>query len=185
MTSESRAQHSSAFTYVPVGVTAPAAVEWPAAIAGYRRFERTVVIGEGDADWQAASTAVREWGVKRRSGFRVTPLTTDGVRAVEGADYRITAGFGPFTVHEPVRVVAVVDTPERAGFSYGTLPGHPVSGEEAFIVHRAADGTVWLTLRSHTGPAPAGLWRTLFPVLLLAQRVYRRRYLRALRTRRA
>jgi uncharacterized protein (UPF0548 family) len=54
-----------------------------------------------------------------------------------------------------------------------------VSGEEAFIVHRAADDEVRLTLRSLTRASRGG-WRWAFPVLLVAQRYYRRRYLRAL-----
>jgi uncharacterized protein (UPF0548 family) len=56
-----------------------------------------------------------------------------------------------------------------------------VSGEEAFVVTQDDAGGVRLTLRSLTGPG-SGVWRPLFPVLLGAQRVYRRRYLRALRT---
>ncbi|MBU8820992.1 DUF1990 domain-containing protein, partial [Mycolicibacterium goodii] len=42
--------------------------------------------------------------------------------------------------------------PDRCGFAYGTLHGHPVCGEEAFIVHRDRAGTVFLTLRSLTRP---------------------------------
>ena len=79
-----------------------------------------------------------------------------------------------------MRVVAVVDETDRRGFAYGTRHGHPVSGEEAFIVHRSASNTVHFTLRSLTRPAPNGPWRPAFPILLLAQRVVRRRYLRAL-----
>lgn len=75
---------------------------------------------------------------------------------VEGSVYQITASWGPFAVHEPVQVVAVVDDPDRCGFAYGTSWGHPVSGEEAFIVHRSPDGAVILTLRSLTRPAPTG-----------------------------
>jgi uncharacterized protein (UPF0548 family) len=83
-------------------------------------------------------------------------------------------------VHEPVRVVAVVDTAHRCGFAYGTLPSHPASGEEAFVVHRDAHGTIRLTLRSLTRPAPYGLWRPAVPLLLLAQRFYRGHYLRVM-----
>jgi uncharacterized protein (UPF0548 family) len=82
-------------------------------------------------------------------------------------------------IREPIRIVAVVEQPDRVGFAYGTRPGHPVTGEEAFVVHRDAVGTVSLTLRSLTR-APRGPWRLLFPVALVAQRFYRRRYLRAL-----
>ncbi|WP_280217022.1 DUF1990 family protein [Nocardia neocaledoniensis] len=165
-----------ALTYHPAGATRPAEPSWTTELPGFRRFETSVVIGHGDHVWTAATDSTMHWGIKRRSGFRVTP----DARVAAGSDYRITAGIGPIVVHEPVRVVAVVDTEERCGFAYGTLPGHPVSGEEAFVVHRRPDGAVVLTLRSLTSPAQAGGWRAGFPVLLLAQRFYRRRYLRAL-----
>ncbi|MFJ3901429.1 DUF1990 family protein [Streptomyces sp. NPDC090025] len=172
-------------TYGAVGATRPAEETWPPSGLpdGLRAHTRTVPIGHGDADWRAAADAVLRWGVKTRSGFAVAGRDGAGEVVTEGAEYRITAGLGPLAVHEPVRVVAVVDTPDRRGFAYGTLPGHPVSGEEAFVVHRAPDGTVSLTLRSLTAPAPDGPWRTLFPALLVAQRFFRRRYLRALRSR--
>jgi uncharacterized protein (UPF0548 family) len=117
------------------------------------------------------------WGVKTRSGFSVVPT-----KVSIGATPSLVAHFGPLRIREPVRVVAVVDEPHRRGFAYGTLDGHPVSGEEAFVVHRDARGEVWLTLRSITRRSP-GRWRLVFPVLLLAQRWYRRRYRRALRDR--
>lgn len=123
-----------------------------------------------------------EWGLKTRSGFRVEPEGAAGVRVGEGTDYWLFASVGPVIVREPVRVVAVVDRPDRCGFAYGTLAGHPVSGEEAFILSRTPDGDVLLTLRSLTRPAPRGAWRAAFPVLLIAQRFYRRRYLLALRS---
>jgi uncharacterized protein (UPF0548 family) len=40
---------------------------------------------------------------------------------------------------------------------------------------------VWLTVRSLTRPAHQQPWRALYPILRIAQRVARRRYLRALR----
>ena len=119
------------------------------------------------------------WGVKTRSGFAVEPGPGATERVREGSRYWLVAAVGPFGVREPVRVVAVVDRPDRCGFAYGTLDGHPVSGEEAFVLHLTSDGAVWLTLRSLTRPS-RGLWRAAFPAALVAQRWYRRRYLRAL-----
>lgn len=133
------------------------------------------MLGRGEYAWTRASAAVLEWGVKTRSGFHVEP----GGRVVVGAKHQLKARVGPIVVTEPVTVVAVVEQAARCGFAYGTLPGHPVSGEEAFVVHRDSDGTVFLTLRSLTRPG-TGWWRLAFPALLVAQRVYRRRYLRAL-----
>lgn len=167
-------------SYSAEGSTRPADVEWPATPPGFRRFEQVVRIGEGPLLWDHAAREVLLWGVKTRSGFEVRPVDggDPGVRV--GADYTLVAGVGPLRVREPVRVVAVVDRDDRVGFAYGTLPGHPVSGEEAFVVSRTPDGSVWLTLRSLTRPAE-GRWGTVFPVLLLAQRGYRVRYRRSLR----
>jgi uncharacterized protein (UPF0548 family) len=85
-----------------------------------------------------------------------------------------------FTVVEPVEVVSVVDEQDRVGFSYRTLPGHPVRGEEAFIVHREGE-EVRFTVRSLTRAAPDGFWRWAYPLLRIAQGLAHRRYLGALR----
>lgn len=157
--------------------TAPAAAVWPRDPADTRdHFEHTVRIGTGDGVWERASRDLLRWEIKTRSGFRV-----DDARAViAGRRMTITARVAGITVREPVQVVTVVETPTRVGFSYRTLPGHPVAGEEAFILHRDGDA-VFLTIRSLTAPAPTQPWRVLFPVLRLAQHVVRRRYVRALR----
>ncbi len=75
-------------------------------------------------------------------------------------------------------MVAVVDEPDRRGFSYGTLPGHPECGEEEFLLERAADGSLRLTVTASSRPATV-LARAGGPVTGLVQRVMTRRYLRA------
>lgn len=159
--------------------TAPDAEVWPDDLTDHRqRYERTVQIGRGDDAWQRASRAVLRWEIKTRSGFDVADA-----RVVEpGRTLTITARVAGITVREPVRVAEVVRTPRRVGFSYATLPGHPVTGEEAFIVHRVGDA-VLLTIRSLTSPAAAQPWRLLYPVLRVAQMIARRRYFRALAAR--
>lgn len=168
-------------SYPARGATCPDIPLWPASPPGFRRYGTTVTIGHGEDTWREARDAVMRWDVKRRSGFSVAPADGGGIRVRESGRYTITAGLGRFAVREPVEVVAVVETGNRCGFAYGTRWGHPVSGEEAFVVHRDDDGRVLLTLRSLTRAAPAGPWRFLFPVLLLAQLGVRVRYLRALR----
>lgn len=156
--------------------TTPADEVWRSpSPAGFRRYERTSLIGRGDDAWRQASSDVLRWAVKTRSGFRVEEPTV-----VRGHTLIITATVLGITVREPVEVVEVVEASDRVGFSYRTLPGHPVSGEEAFIVHRDGD-RVLLTLRSLTAPAPSGFWRWVHPLLRLAQHIARRRYRRALR----
>lgn len=168
-----------ALTYSVVGGTTPAAEQWQPP-AGWRAYEHTVRLGFGTDLWDAASSAVLSWGIKTRSGFAVEPPLETGGIARQGERYWLVARIGPFRVREPVEIIATVSTGNRAALSYGTLDGHPVSGEEAFIVHRDDNGNVNLTLRSLTH-AGRGLWRGLFPLILIAQRIYRRRYLRALR----
>ena len=56
-------------------------------------------------------------------------------------------------VSAPVRVVYVVDEPRRRGFAYGTLPGHPESGEEAFVVELQEDDEVTFTVTAFSRPA--------------------------------
>jgi uncharacterized protein (UPF0548 family) len=82
-------------------------------------------------------------------------------------------------IHAPARVVYVVDEPTRRGFAYGTLPGHPEDGEEAFIVEHSDDGGVWIVIRAFSRPA-RWYWRLVSPVLRMTQEFYTRRYLRAL-----
>ena len=150
--------------------------EWPASDRGCRRSEVSALVGHGDAVWERATRDVLRWRVKTESGFAVdsTGPVSPGDRVI------VTARVLTVTIVEPVQVVSVVDESDRVGFAYRTLPGHPVSGEEAFIVHRRGD-EVRLTVRSLTSPAPQQPWRALYPLLLIAQRIVRRRYLRSLR----
>lgn len=157
--------------------TFPELEVWPdEASAPFRRYERSARIGRGDDVWKRASRDVLRWKVKTSSGFTVD----DDRRVTPDARMTVTARVAGITVREPVEVAQVVETGSRVGFSYRTLPGHPVSGEEAFVVHRDGDD-VFLTVRSLTAPARSGPWRALHPLLRIAQVVARRRYLRALR----
>ena len=113
-------------------------------------------------------------------------LTTDavyadtGVQLVRSGDSAILLlGWRALSFREPVRVVGVIDEPTRRGFSYGTLPGHPLSGEELFVVERRDDDSVWLTIRSISRPA-APVWWALLPLVRLVQAIFLSRYEHAL-----
>jgi uncharacterized protein (UPF0548 family) len=41
----------------------------------------------------------------------------------------------------------------RTGYGFGTLPGHPEHGEEAFLVTRDAGGRAWFEVRAFSRPA--------------------------------
>jgi uncharacterized protein (UPF0548 family) len=111
--------------YAQVGATRPGEQTWREEVSGYRRYERTVRIGRGSAQREIVTSQVLAWEVKARSGFTVKSVTSESVRVQLGTDYVLTAAFGPFSLREPVRVVATVDQVDRCGFAYGTLEGHP------------------------------------------------------------
>ncbi|MFS0713252.1 DUF1990 domain-containing protein [Microbacterium sp. 2P01SA-2] len=150
--------------------------EWNAAPGGFRRFEKTVRVGSGDAAWQRARADLLAWRVKTRSGFRVAP---DAPPAVGGRHW-LEAGIGPFVLREPVEVVALVDESDRVGYVYLALPGHPLEGEETFLITRRGD-EVLFTLRSLSRPAPTWFWRFAYPAVRVVQVIVRTRYLSALR----
>lgn len=157
--------------------TDPGRQTWPVdGSTPFRRSEVTAVIGHGEHVWKRATREVLRWVVKTRSGF----VVDDARKVTPGSDVTITARIAGLTIHEPVRVETVVESDTRVGFSYRTRPGHPVTGEEAFIVHRDGDH-VSLTVRSLTAPGDRQPWRSMYPLLRIAQVIARRRYLRALR----
>ncbi len=102
-----------------------------------------------------------------------TPYIANGMTA------RLRIPFGPFTITAPVRVVYLIDEVNRAGFAYGTMKGHPESGEESFIVEKFDDDSVWLTVRAFSR-ASTWYFRMVWPILRLEQEKFTKRYLRAL-----
>ena len=102
-----------------------------------------------------------------------TPYISAGVSAMQKIRY-----LGR-TFEAPIRIVFVIEEPNRIGFGAGTLPGHPLSGEESFIVDRRDDGSVWLTIRILARPA-TWYYRLAGPLVRRVQRVYIARFLRAL-----
>lgn len=139
--------------------------------AGYHHLAVERHLG-GPEQYDAVAAFVLAWGLQRGAGLRVPP----GLRpAAPGDRVVLRLGLGRVALAVPIQVVGVLAEPDRSGFAYGTLPGHPVCGEELFAVERRADGT-WLVIRAFSRP---GRWftRAAGPVGRLAQRVMTRRYL--------
>jgi uncharacterized protein (UPF0548 family) len=103
-----------------------------------------------------------------------TPLVTAGTSAT------LTMHAFGRTVQAPVRVVSIIDEHDRKGFAYGTLEGHPLSGEESFVVERTPDGSVWLQIRQFSQPS-SRKWQFVAPLLRRQQKVMAEQYLAALR----
>ena len=149
-------------TYAEVGATLA-----PALPAGYHHVDVRRRIGDASA-LDALGDLILDWGLQRGAGLR-TPSTK--VSPGQEATLRV----GPLRM--PVRVVRVVHEPDRRGFVYGTLAGHPEIGEEAFLAERDADGT-WVHVRAFSRP---GRWYSRLggPVSSWLQRRYTERYLLA------
>lgn len=122
------------------------------------------------------------------AGVPITPagrsegqvFTSSGDELLRPGDTAIlSVGWGPARVREPVRVVYLVNEAKLRGYAYGTLPGHPLQGEESFVVEHRPDDSVWICVRSFSRPA-SRFWRAVYPALRLTQEFYTRRYLRAL-----
>jgi len=144
--------------------------------AGYRHLRRRAVLGKGTSRFEEAARLLLGWDMQRRAGIRVLPSqwsVAEGVVAIQ----RLGVGFA--AVPAPVRVVYVVDEPRRKGFAYGTLQGHPETGEESFVVELRDDDTVELTITAFSRPA---WWvvRVTDPIGRAVQSWVINRYLRAL-----
>jgi uncharacterized protein (UPF0548 family) len=99
---------------------------------GYRHDRRTVTIGHGDDAFRRGQEAIRRWEAHRAAGAIVRP----GDPPALGAVTIVALRFGPTFALAPCKVVYLTDDPARFGFAYGTLPGHPERGEEAFHVEQ-------------------------------------------------
>ncbi len=77
------------------------------------------------------------------------------------------------------RIVYVVDEPNRYGFAYGTLPHHPVAGEEAFLVEQDDRGNVNFVIEVFSRPRHP-LARLGKPVSRLVQKRTTRKYLQGM-----
>ncbi|ADG78907.1 hypothetical protein TPAU25S_01001 [Tsukamurella paurometabola] len=162
------------FTYPEVGSTRPGSAPPPDAHA--IRAQR--VVGHGPEDFAAVRDEILQYGMQRGAGMRVRASTP---AAHEGTVLLLSATFlGPITI--PCRVIYVLDEPRRAGFAYGTLPGHPESGEELFSVELRPDDAVVAVISAFSRP---GRWYTRLgaPAGRLVQAVMTRRYLSAVEQR--
>jgi uncharacterized protein (UPF0548 family) len=104
----------------------------------YDRVTESAVVGAGMAQFSLLAEGIRNWEIHRRSGLHVL---ADGP-ARDGVNVAIIKWRAPVAIALSCRVVWTVDDPRRNGFGYGSLPGHPEAGEEAFVAELDPDGAV-------------------------------------------
>ena len=159
------------FTYSERGWTA-----WSQPPVGYHAVLRSRVLGRGPDLFERATTALMSWQMHRRAGIHL--VATDQV-AVVGTRVQLALGLGPIALRAPCQVVYTVHEENRRGFAYGTLTGHPESGEEAFILTLGARDRVTFTVKAFSRPATL-LTRLGGPLVPLVQHAVITRYLSAL-----
>lgn len=64
----------------------------------------------------------------------------------------VTLGTPWLASAAPCRIVGILDEPDRWGFAYGTLAGHPEQGEEAFVVSIGGDNAVRFRITAFSRP---------------------------------
>jgi uncharacterized protein (UPF0548 family) len=163
-----------AFTYAEIGATGG---DFP---SGYHHFRLRRRIGSGRALFETAGADILAYRMQRGTGIF---HTADTPTAEPGTALTVRLGVGPIGIVAPCRVVYVVDEPNRRGFAYGTLSGHPEIGEELFTVeYDPTDDAVHAVVAAFSRP---GAWyaRLGGPITRLLQRYMATRYIKSTRPR--
>jgi uncharacterized protein (UPF0548 family) len=149
------------FTYAEVGATRERPLP-----PRYNHLVYRTAVGSGPGELAVAADALLTFRLHRTA--RVT-IKAEAARAEAGE--KVTVGLGP--VQAPCRIVYAYQEPTRAGWAYGTLPGHPERGEEAFTLALDAEGVVRFTVIAFSRPAS---WVTVAagPLAVFGQRQYAR-----------
>ncbi|MGK5733693.1 DUF1990 family protein [Streptomyces sp. URMC 124] len=167
-------------THVPPGLTYPeagATARRPLP-AGYHHLHEVGYLGRGRPLFEAAADAVLSWRMHRAAGVRVPAATP---RAAPGVTVDLSLGLGPLLqASVTCAVVWAVREERRAGFAYGTLPGHPACGEESFVVTLDGAQDVRLAVTAFSRPAHWST-RAAGPLVPALQRRYARHCVRVLR----
>ena len=141
---------------------------------GAVRRQSTSHVSDDPTAFGAAADALLGWGLQRAAGLRV--VATSG-RAVPGTTV-LSVTPGPVALVIPCRVVLAVEEEHRRGYVYGTLPGHPLAGEETFTVELEDDRVV---LRLASFSRLVGLPRLVPPAARRGQRLMNAHYGRVAR----
>lgn len=138
---ELRRLSTQPLTYAAVGATAGSQLP-----RGYRIVDREHTWT--GTTFAAARDALLTWEIHELAGLTVEASGPVTVGAVVCLGLRL----GPSRIRAACRVVALVDAPGRCAFAYGTLPGHPESGEELFEIRALGEG-VAIRIRAFSRPA--------------------------------
>jgi uncharacterized protein (UPF0548 family) len=144
---------------------------------GFHHDRYEAVLGNGPEEFHRAVMGLKTWQAHRLPGMRVFP-ENESIRT--GRTVVVTLGALMLSLAAPCRIVGVIDGQTRWGFAYGTLPGHPEQGEEAFVVSISPDESVHFEIKAFSRPGDP-LVRLSGPIGRGIQRGGTGGYLRALK----
>jgi len=135
------------FTYHAVGATAETSP------AHYVVDRTRIKLGEGEAVFRSASTALRRWEQLNLGWVKAWPTNTPIEKGQIVAVMGRAVGLWWLNACRVVYVVDEVGPLSRFGFAYGTLPGHIKSGEERFLIEwDRSDNGVWYDILAFSRP---------------------------------
>lgn len=169
-------QSDRSFSYPQVHFT-----QDEATVPGYNNDQSRVMLGKGQAVYDAACEALRNWQMFPGNWAWIEPSSAP---IQTGQNLVMVANF--FGLHwlNACRIVYTLDgsgPDRRYGFAYGTLPDHVETGEERFSVEWLADDTVWYDLKAFSHPRLWLVWLA-YPVARSLQRRFVRESLQQMKT---
>jgi uncharacterized protein (UPF0548 family) len=142
----------------------------------FNEFENSLVVGHGRSDFDAGRLELERWAMHTNAGVSVGPVPLVAGETV--VMWTRTLGLWLLLA---CRVTEVIDSDDRFGFTYATLPDHPEQGEESFVLTLDSVSEVVLTIRA-VSRSGTFLSRAAGPVAKSLQRRYTDAYLNAMKT---
>lgn len=116
--------------------------------AGYRHVRRHAVVGHGAAAFAAVRAGMLDYQIHRLAGMRIRAETPPALDST----FSTGIGLGRVRIWVPCRIVWYSADDFEFGYGFGTRPGHPERGEEAFLVTLKGD-EVHFTIRAFSRPS--------------------------------
>lgn len=142
--------------------------------SGYRVTQESVSLGRDPDLLTSVGNDLLDWKVHCGAGLR---LAAANRADVVGVDVVLAVPLLGSHLLAACRVVSVIRDESRIGFAYGTLPMHPESGEESFVVEQVA-GEVRFSVTAFSRPT-SRIRRLARPIQDRVQDRFTERYLRA------
>lgn len=101
----------------------------------YNVDRHSVILGNGDAAFESAKSAIRGWAPFHMPWIHVFPQG----EAKPGVLVAVVARLVGVWWTNVSRVIYTIDEPDRFGFAYGTLAFHAETGEDLFLVERSRE----------------------------------------------